>query len=96
MLGPDGVPRPFQVTMRRFGRKLDVERLRQELPITPFFFDALYLDGESLVDEPLARRVASLADRLPAANIVPRIVTADPEEAARVRPPRPSPRATKG
>jgi DNA ligase 1 len=25
---PDGRPRPFQVTMRRFGRKLDVERLR--------------------------------------------------------------------
>ena len=68
--------------MRRFGRKLDVERLRQELPITPFFFDALYLDGDSLVDEPLARRVASLAERLPAANIVPRIVTANPEEAA--------------
>ena len=39
--------------MRRFGRKLDVERLREELPITPFFFDALYLDGDPLVDEPL-------------------------------------------
>jgi DNA ligase-1 len=25
---PDGRPRPFQATMRRFGRKLDVERLR--------------------------------------------------------------------
>jgi DNA ligase-1 len=26
-------PHPFQVTMRRFGRKLDVERQRRELPI---------------------------------------------------------------
>ena len=29
-------PRPFQVTMRRFGRKLDVERMRAELPIRAF------------------------------------------------------------
>ena len=27
-LRPDGPPQPFQVTMRRFGRKLDVDRLR--------------------------------------------------------------------
>ncbi len=27
-LRPDGTPQPFQVTMRRFGRKLDVDRLR--------------------------------------------------------------------
>ena len=27
-LRPDGAPQPFQVTMRRFGRKLDVERMR--------------------------------------------------------------------
>src|SRR5215472_1038486 len=29
-LAEDGRPRPFQVTMRRFGRKLDVGRLRRE------------------------------------------------------------------
>jgi DNA ligase-1 len=38
-LRPDGSPHPFQVTMRRFGRRLDVERMREELPLTPFFFD---------------------------------------------------------
>ena len=32
--------------MRRFGRKLDVDRLRGELPLTPFFFDLLHLDGD--------------------------------------------------
>jgi DNA ligase-1 len=77
VLGPGGVPQPFQVTMRRFGRKLAAERLRHELPITPCFFDMLYLDGESLVDEPLSRRVELLVDRLPASSRVPRIVTAD-------------------
>ena len=36
-----GRPHPFQITMRRFGRKLDVERLRAELPMRAFFFDCL-------------------------------------------------------
>jgi ATP-dependent DNA ligase I len=81
-LRPDLSPHPFQVTMRRFGRKLDVDRLRQELPITPMFFDALYLDGDPLVDEPLTRRVAVLGEQVAAANLVPRIFTASAEDAA--------------
>src|SRR6185436_10452560 len=32
-LRSDGRPHPFQVTMRRFGRKLDDEALRRELPL---------------------------------------------------------------
>jgi DNA ligase-1 len=81
-IDPRGQPLPFQTTMRRFGRKLDVETLKKELPIAPFFFDALFLDGQPLIDEPLERRVGLLADRLPPSTIVPRIVTADVEEAA--------------
>ena len=49
-LRSDGAPHPFQVTMQRFGRKLDVDRMRADIPLTPFFFDCLYADGESLVD----------------------------------------------
>ena len=63
------------ITMRRFGRKLDVDRLRAELPITPFFFDTLYIDGQPLVDDPLARRVAILDAQVVEANRVPRLVT---------------------
>src|SRR6202008_4001244 len=36
-LAPGGAPRPFQVTMRRFGRKLDVATMRAELPLSAFF-----------------------------------------------------------
>jgi len=81
-LRPDGSPHPFQITMRRFGRKLDVEKLRSELPITPMFFDALYLDGDPLVDEPLTRRVALLGEQVAPANRVPRLLTASPDAAA--------------
>src|SRR5881409_4008286 len=68
--------------MRRFGRKLDVDRLRAELPLASFFFDILYADGAPLLDEPYARRFAALADVVPAAQRVPRLVTADPQQAA--------------
>jgi len=90
-LRPDGSPLPFQITMRRFGRKLDVDRLKTQLPITPLFFDALYLDGSSLVDEPLSRRFATLMEQArgrdpegggPRITLVPRIVTASADEAA--------------
>jgi len=80
-LRENGSPQPFQVTMRRFGRKLDVDRLQAELPLTPFFFDALYLDGAPLVDEPLSRRTQLLGDLSPA-QMVPRLVTADVAAAA--------------
>ncbi|MGH7580201.1 MAG: ATP-dependent DNA ligase [Gemmatimonadales bacterium] len=80
-LRADGTPLPFQTTMRRFGRRLDVEQVRAELPLTLFLFDLLYLDGAPLLDDPLDRRSALLADAVPRALLVPRIVTASAEEA---------------
>jgi ATP-dependent DNA ligase I len=74
---PDGTPYPFQITMRRFGRRLDVDRRRESLPVTPYFFDLMYLDSEPLVDEPLTRRVALLGEQVRPVNLVPRLVTAD-------------------
>src|SRR4030095_10508199 len=61
-LPPDGPPVPSQETMRRFGRRLDVDRLRAELPLTPFFFDCLYLDGRALTASPQRQRVAILTE----------------------------------
>ena len=46
---------PFQVTMRRFGRKLDVERMRGELPMRAFFFDCLRLRRRDARRPPRAR-----------------------------------------
>jgi DNA ligase-1 len=77
-LRSDGAPQPFQATMRRFGRKLDVGALRRELPLSVLFFDALHADGEDLVARPLAERHRALAEVVPAALLVPRLVTADP------------------
>jgi DNA ligase-1 len=81
-LGAGGVPLAFQVTMRRFGRKLDVERLRAELPLAAYFFDCLYRDGTPLVDRPAHERFDALAEALPRALVIPRLVTADVGAAA--------------
>jgi DNA ligase-1 len=80
-LAPDGRPRPFQMTMRRFGRKLDVDGMRAELPLTPFWFDLVYWNGQPLIDEPQARRFQTLREISPPANLVPYTVTADPRHA---------------
>jgi DNA ligase-1 len=81
-LRPDGTPHPFQITMRRFGRKLDIEALRQDLPLRPFFFDCLALDADALIDRPETERFAALSDALPDSLVIPRWVTDRPEDAA--------------
>ena len=81
-LAPGGRPQPFQVTAKRFGRKLDLERMRAELPLTPYWFDLLYLDGQSLIDEPQARRFSALAGLAPPDSLVPHLVTGDAEKGA--------------
>jgi DNA ligase-1 len=77
-LGPGGRPQPFQVTMRRFGRKLAPGELQQELPLSPFFFDILHVDGRTLVSSPAVARHAELARAVPAAMRASRLETADP------------------
>jgi DNA ligase-1 len=75
-------PHPFQITMRRFGRKLNVEAVRSELPLRAFFFDCLRLEGESIAERPARERFAALAAAVPAEARMPQLVTAS-EVAAR-------------
>ena len=70
-----GAPLPFQETMRRFGRRLDVDRLRTELPLTPFFFDCLYIDGRPVTAEPQRERFAALQNAAPQFAIPHRIIS---------------------
>jgi DNA ligase-1 len=80
-LRANGSPHSFQTTMRRFGRKLDVEQLRQTLPLSQFFFDILFLDGTPLLDQSARRRFAALSDTVPAVLQVPRVITASAAKA---------------
>ena len=80
-LRADGRPHPFQVTMRRFSRQLDLDAVRGELPLSVFFFDCLLRDGEPLVDRGAAERHDILRQVLPAVFVTPSLVTEDREKA---------------
>ncbi|MBA3346816.1 MAG: ATP-dependent DNA ligase [Gemmatimonadales bacterium] len=79
-LRPDGTPHPFQTTMSRFGRRLEVARAREAVPLTSFIFDLLYLEGASLLDQPLRERSAELVASVPLPLLVPRLVTGSAAE----------------
>ncbi len=72
-LGEDKKPLPFQVTMKRFGRRSNVTALRQKLPLVPYFFDILELEGQDLIDEPARRRYEALDQLAPPQARVPRL-----------------------
>jgi DNA ligase-1 len=79
--GKDGRPLPFQATMRRIGRIQGVERMQGRLPLRPFFFDLLFMDGEPLLEAPYGERFELLTWFIPQEFIVPRKVTGDEREA---------------
>jgi len=79
---PEGRPRAFQTTMRRFGRKLDVARLQQELPMRAYYFDCLFRDGTSLAELAARERFAALATLVPESQWIPRLVTSSTDAAA--------------
>lgn len=72
-LDGSGRPSPFQETMSRFG----ADTRSDDVPVLPFFFDALHIDGEDLMDLPLEERQRRLDRLVPAELRVPRLVTAD-------------------
>lgn len=80
-LRSDGRPQPFQITMRRLGRQKDVATLlRKEIPLSPYMFDVLYLDGTSLIGQPYCDRIKVLNETALSARI-PQIQTSDPDQA---------------
>jgi DNA ligase-1 len=58
----DGRVLRFFELQRRLGRKKVTDQLRSEVPVVLVIFDLLYLDGRSLLDEPLEERRRLLED----------------------------------
>lgn len=66
-LDADGDPLAFQDTMQA------------HTTLSPFFFDILSLDDQSLIDLPLSDRRQALAETIPSQLLLPSIITDDPE-----------------
>jgi DNA ligase-1 len=76
-----GRPLPFQHLMRRFRRKHAVEATVKEVPVQLYLFDALYLDGQPLIDAPNSERWAALEQAMAGENLVQRCLPGTIEEA---------------
>ncbi len=76
-LKSDGRPHPFQTTMRRLGRKREIETMRASLPLSIFLFDCLRMDEQSLIDQPTTERHRALSETAREELLVPRLVTGD-------------------
>ncbi|MGC8610733.1 MAG: ATP-dependent DNA ligase [Thermoplasmata archaeon] len=74
---------PFQAVSHRRGRKYEIERVAEEVPVVLFLFDILYLDGNELLTLPYLKRkeilesVVKENDRIKFAN---RIISGDKNE----------------
>jgi DNA ligase-1 len=82
-VGQDGNPLPFQHLMRRFRRVYDIETMIKEIPVRLYLFDAIYIDGESLIRLPYMERRQKLAKAAGSILLTEQIETKDSEESKR-------------
>ena len=74
-LRPDGRPQPFQITMRRFGRVKNIEAMRREIPLTSYYFDCLFREGDGpLFSVPYRRRFKILSETIPNETVIPSVM----------------------
>jgi len=77
----DGAPLPFQNVLRRFRRKHDVAKAREDVALSLHAFDCLHADGRDLLDAPFTERHDALAALLGGTDAVSEVVvTDDPDE----------------
>jgi len=78
--GEAGKPVPFQDLMRRFRRVHEIEDMAGKIPIKLYLFDALQVDGKTLIDQPYTERWKILSKIVPEDMLAPRILTSDVEK----------------
>ena len=75
--GEAGKPVPFQDLMRRFRRVHEIEDMAGRIPLKLYLFDALQVDGKTLIDRPYSDRWKILSEIVPEACLAPRIITSE-------------------
>ncbi|MEM3897771.1 MAG: ATP-dependent DNA ligase [Nitrososphaerota archaeon] len=75
-----GRPMPFQELLRRFRRLKGVEEEAERIPLKPWIFDVLYLDGQELLDMPYRERRELLEKLISEEHLAPRIISSSLEE----------------
>jgi DNA ligase-1 len=74
---------PFQVISQRRGRKYDVLKMSEEVPVTVFLFDLLYVDGRDMTNVPYLERRNMLVQKTRTSDHVTvseQFIISDPEK----------------
>ena len=74
-VGKDGTPMPFQHVMRRFRRVQEVKQAVEAIPVRLYLFDALYVDGQSLINRAYLKRRKRLSEVAGRITLAEQIVT---------------------
>ncbi|HKX14417.1 MAG TPA: ATP-dependent DNA ligase [Propionibacteriaceae bacterium] len=77
----DGRPEAFQVVASRTMSSVDAVAFAKTGPLQVFFFDLLHVDGQDLLDAPLAERLEHMRQLLPGTITVPRAICTTPAQA---------------
>jgi DNA ligase-1 len=80
-VGEDGKPMPFQHLMRRFKRVYGIDKISRSIPVKLYLFDALYINGESLIRLPYSERRTRLREIAGNIPLTEQIVTDSISEA---------------
>lgn len=80
-IGKDGTPLPFQHLMRRFRRVHAIKKMVKQIPVKLYLFDFLYLDGESLIDQPYLKRREQLNEIAGKIALTKQLITESEEKA---------------
>jgi DNA ligase-1 len=80
-IGRNGSPLPFQHLMRRFRRIRKIELTAGEIPVQLYLFEALYINGKSLITEPYTKRRKKLAEISGSIPLTRQIITKSVKEA---------------
>jgi DNA ligase-1 len=74
---------PFQMISQRRGRKYEIEKMAEEIPVVVFLFDLLYADGEDYTLHPYPERreaLKKITEESEHVKISEQLVTDDPAE----------------
>lgn len=77
----EGRPMPFQNLMRRFKRVHNIEMMLKEIPARLYYFDLIYLNGESFISAPYLQRRKLLATLVGEGNLTRQLITDKVQEA---------------
>lgn len=82
-IGKNGRPIPFQDLMRRFRRVHEIQAMTKRIPLRIHLFDALYVDGRTLIDLPYSDRWKILSSMVGEEYLAPRTVGQDKNKISR-------------